>query len=88
MKKVVKYLLICFFTFFVVATTWTWSKAKTNALLNYVTEETESEGTEAEGMEGEEMNDSDSGADSWQYEEADPGEAGGGEEADSYQLDF
>jgi len=91
MKKVMKYLLICFFSFVVVATTWTWSKARTNTWLKYVAEESEATDTGAEAMEPEEeKNDSNTGSDSWQYEESDQGDAeeAGSEDTESYKLDY
>jgi hypothetical protein len=51
MKKSVKYLLICFFTFFVVAATW--SKARTETGSSYLAEESESNNSETESKDTE-----------------------------------
>jgi hypothetical protein len=46
MKKIGSYLLICFFAFFVVATTWSSTRADTRS--SYVAEESDSEDTDAD----------------------------------------
>jgi uncharacterized protein YxeA len=88
MKKLVKYLLICFFSFFVVATTW--SIAKTDTRSSYMAEESDSEDTDQESTETEEETTEEEKADaedSWRYEEDDSDDSGS-EDAESYRLEF